>query len=101
MSEICNKCGLPKELCACGDIAKETQSAIKLYTDKRRYGKYVTIIEGVEQDSADGDLGAFAKELKSHCACGGTVKDGKIELQGNHIKKVKEKLANMGFSIGK
>ena len=37
------------------------------------------------------------KQLKTKLACGGTAKEGKIELQGNHIQKVKEVLLNIGF----
>lgn len=96
MGGICPRCGLPEELCICEDIAKE-QQAVKVYTDKRRYGKTVTIIEGI--DSADIDLNDIAKTLKTKCATGGTVKDKKIELQGNHSKKVKEILEDMGFTV--
>ena len=50
MSGICSVCGLPGELCICQEIAKEQQCAI-LSTDRRRYGKIVTKVEGLE-DSA-------------------------------------------------
>lgn len=47
MAAICNICGLPDELCICQEIAKEQQRAI-LSTDRRRYGKIVTKVEGIE-----------------------------------------------------
>ncbi|QLH75348.1 MAG: stress response translation initiation inhibitor YciH [Methanomassiliicoccales archaeon] len=94
MAEICSVCGLPKELCMCEEIAREQQS-VKIYTDSRRYGKIVTVVEGI--DSNDIDLDDLAKKLKSKCAAGGTAKDNKIELQGDHKKKVKEFLEEMGF----
>tara|TARA_Y100000310_G_C20685603_1_gene818728 strand:- start:735 stop:1037 length:303 start_codon:yes stop_codon:yes gene_type:complete len=99
MSEICKTCGLPKEICGCENIAKEYQGEIRISVDKRRYGKMVTILENIDPDSV-GDMESFAKELKTHCACGGTIKGGNIELQGFHKKKVVEKLRSMGFTMG-
>ena len=94
MSEICPKCGLPKELCMCEEIAREQQS-VRISIDSRRYGKTVTVIDGI--DGNDIDIADLAKTLKSRCAAGGTYKDGRIELQGDHKKKVKAVLEEIGF----
>jgi len=96
MSEIWPKCGLPKEICACEEIARE-QQRITIAVDKRRYGKMMTVIDGINLH--DLDIDALVRNLKSKCACGGTIKDGKIELQGDHRIKVKETLEKMGFII--
>ncbi|UCE73476.1 MAG: stress response translation initiation inhibitor YciH [Methanomassiliicoccales archaeon] len=96
MAGICPVCGLPEELCMCEEIAREQQQ-IKIYSMKRRYGKIVTIIEGI--DSGDIDLDDLARKLKTRCAAGGTVKDGKIELQGEHKRKVEQVLNEMGFLV--
>ena len=66
MAEICSVCGLPKELCMCEEIAREQQS-VKIYTDSRRYGKTVTVIEGI--DSNDIDINDLAKKLKNKMRC--------------------------------
>ena len=95
MSEICPKCGLVKELCVCETIAKESQ-IIKVYLERKKFKKFYTIIEGIDQKEVD--IKDVAKKLKGKLACGGTAKDGKIELQGNHKNKVKEILIKMGFS---
>jgi len=80
----------------CEEIARE-QQRIKIYSDRRRYGKVVTIVEGI--DAADIDVEDLAKRLKTKCAAGGTVKDGRIELQGEHRKKVKLALEDIGFTV--
>ena len=96
MAGICSVCGLPEELCMCEQIAKEQQQ-IKILTDTRRYGKVVTVVEGI--NSSDIDMEDLARKLKTRCAAGGTYKDGKIELQGDHKKKVREVLEELGFSV--
>ena len=96
MPDICNTCGLPKELCVCEEIAREQQD-IKIFTEKRRYGKMVTIVVGINAN--DIDINDLARQLKTKCASGGTVKDGNIELQGDHKKKVQDTLIELGFNI--
>ena len=89
---VCPKCGLPIQACVCQEIEKEEQK-IKVETDKRRYGKIITLVSGFK----DIDIKNTAKELKQGLACGGTIKGYVIELQGDHKIKVKALLINMGF----
>ncbi|MFH1326544.1 MAG: stress response translation initiation inhibitor YciH [archaeon] len=91
--EICPKCGLPTQACVCEQIVKSSQK-IKITTDRKRYGKIVTVVTGFENDV---DVKKIAKALKNELACGGTSKGGIIELQGNHTKKIKELLVKLGF----
>jgi len=93
LPEVCSICGLPKELCICKTIAKE-EAKIKIYTEKRSFGKLVTIVEGIDEKTNPKDL---AKNLKTKLACGGTYKNGKIELRGNHKDKLKKLLIDIGF----
>lgn len=95
MGEICSKCGLPQELCVCETIAKENQ-VIEVKLERRKFGKLNTIVSGL--DPKEIDLDALRKKLKSKFACGGTVKDGNIELQGDHKLKVKQVLIEAGFA---
>ena len=95
MSDICPKCGLPKDLCACETIAKEVQN-IKIALVKKKFGKLNTVVEGIQTKEID--IKELAKKLKSKFACGGTIKDGKIELQGDHLAKVKAELIKLGFA---
>ena len=87
--------GLPKELDVWETIAKEEQK-IRIKTDKKRYGKIVTVIKGIDDPKIN--LKDLAKKLKNKLACGGTAKDGMIELQGEHVKKVKEELIALGYN---
>jgi len=91
--DICPKCGLPLQACVCKEIAKTTQK-VKIETDKRRFGKIITLVTGLSNDV---DMKEIAKTLKSELACGGTVKNRAIELQGDHRKKVKPILVKLGF----
>lgn len=91
--EICPKCGLPKQACVCEQIVKSSQK-IKVTTDKKRYGKIVTIVTGFDKGI---DVRKIAKALKNELACGGTYKDDIIELQGDHTRKIKELLVKQGF----
>tara|TARA_Y100000310_G_C20552540_1_gene748841 strand:- start:549 stop:851 length:303 start_codon:yes stop_codon:yes gene_type:complete len=95
MSNVCSKCGLPTDLCVCETISKEEQR-VTIRKDKKRYGKIVTIIEGI--DSGDINVKDLAKQLKNKLACGGTHKEGAIVLQGDHLEKVKQELVKMGFN---
>ena len=88
--------GLPDELFTWEEISKE-QQVIKIYTDRRRYGKTVTIIEGF--NSKDVDLKELAKSLKRKVATGGTVKGEKIELQGDQRDRAKKFLEEMGYTV--
>lgn len=97
MSEICPLCGLVKELCVCESIAKESQK-IMVYIERKKFNKNYTIIEGI--DSKEIDLKDLAKRLKSMLACGGTIKGGKIELQGEHKQRTKKILVDYGFAPG-
>ena len=92
--EICPKCGLPQQACVCEQIVKDSQR-IRVTTDKKRYGKIVTVISGFDKNV---DVKSIAKSLKNELACGGTYKDKMIELQGDHRRKIKELLVKLGFN---
>ena len=91
--EICPKCGLPEQACVCEQIVKSSQK-IKITTDRKRYGKIVTIATGLGSGI---NIKQIAKDLKNRLACGGTYKGDKIELQGDHRKTIKEMLVKLGF----
>jgi translation initiation factor 1 len=94
MTEIDPMTGLPKELGVWENIAKEDQK-IEISVVTRRFGKLATVVSGFDKTINVKDL---AKKLKSKLACGGTVKDNKIELQGEHVERVKDLILEEGYS---
>jgi len=79
-------------LCVCGDIEQE-ESQIKIRVVKRKYGRVVTLIEGLET----GVQKEVVNKLKSKCACGGTSKKSHVELQGDHRHVAKDYLIRTGY----
>jgi translation initiation factor 1 len=60
-------------------------------------GKTVTVIDGLIE--SDAGLATLAQQLKKLCGSGGTVKDGNIEIQGDHCEKVMAKLSALGYKV--
>lgn len=89
---MCKVCGLPKDICVCGAMAREA-AKVKVYAVKRSFGKWVTVVEGVAEGTKE-----LTKKLKTKLAAGGTFKEGKIEVQGEHKEKVRKILLESGFS---
>jgi translation initiation factor 1 len=92
MAEVCPKCGLPLELCACKAIEREAEK-IRVFVERRRFDKPITIVEGIKENVKE-----ITSQLKQKLACGGTFKKGHIELQGDHRAKIKELLVRLGYS---
>lgn len=93
MVEVCNQCGLPQDLCVCDTIAREQQK-ITIGTEKKKFGKTYTVIDGLGKGV---NIDEITKKLKSKFACGGTAKQGRIELQGNHLARIKPVLVDLGI----
>lgn len=94
MTEFCEKCGQPEEICVCSQIEKEAQR-IRVRMEKRKFGKKITVVTGLEGKE---QVKMVGKELKRRLACGGTIRNEMIELQGDHKNKVKDILIKIGYS---
>jgi len=97
----CERCGKLQESCECPPekvprVPPEQQLA-RLALEKRKKGKLVTVVRGLETD----DLADLLTRLKSLCGAGGTVKEGTIEIQGNHLDRVRGLLAAIGYRVQK
>lgn len=95
MPEIDPITGLPKELGAWDNIAKESQK-ISIKIIKKKFGKKYTVVQGINQHEVN--IKDIAKKLKNKFACGGTAKQGIVELQGDHSREIRKELIVLGFS---
>ncbi len=97
----CPTCGQPYKECRCGQSpqpARKSDGIVRVMRDrKQRGGKTVTVVTGVPGSEAD--LGALAQQLKKLCGSGGTVKEGNIEIQGDHCEKIMTKLTALGYKV--
>ena len=99
----CERCGQLESACACPPPAVEPvriapgDQTARLKVEKRPKGKVVTAVSGL--DPAGNDLAALAATLKGRCGAGGTVKDGTIELQGDHLASAEAALKGIGYKV--
>ena len=98
---MCPSCGRPAEKCTCTQENPRGERGDGFVRVKRevkgRRGKAVTTISGVPLP--DDKLRALAGELKRRCATGGSVKQGVIEIQGDHRDQLLEVLEERGYSV--
>ena len=98
--KLCPGCGQPTARCVCRAAAAPPRGdgIVRVGREtKGRKGKGVTLICGVAL--AEVELAALAKELKQRCGTGGTVKDGVIEIQGDHRERLVEELRRRGYQV--
>lgn len=95
-SDLTSIAGLPDELGIEDDLARAEQR-VSIRTDTRRYGKPMTVVEGL--DASVVDLRELASTLKRRLAVGGTTTDDRIELQGDHADALPELLREEGFVV--
>jgi translation initiation factor 1 len=98
---MCPGCRRPIAQCVCkaasGPSACAQTGPIRVARQTQgRGGKAVTLVTGLPLDASG--LEALAKELKRRCGSGGTVKDGAIEIQGEHRDTVVAELMRRGYS---
>jgi translation initiation factor 1 len=93
---MCPDCRQPAAGCACKASAVPVGDGnvrVSLQT-KGRGGKAVTLVKGVALDPVA--LAALGKALRAACGSGGTVKDGVIEVQGDHCARILDELSRLG-----
>jgi len=97
---MCPSCRRPVAECACGRAAPRPpgDGIVRVGREtKGRAGKTVTVVRGVDADAAG--LAELGRRLRTHCGTGGTVRDGLIELQGDHCESVLRLLTQAGHTV--
>ncbi len=96
---MCPECRKPLAQCLCKQAAKAVPAGDGIARVSRetkgRGGKNVTLVKGLALDGAA--LNALGKQLRAACGSGGTVKDGVIEIQGEHCDRVMDALQKQGY----
>lgn len=97
---MCPACRQPVAQCVCSrkTSAPVTDGTVRVSREtKGRGGKAVTVVKGLALDAQA--LTALGKQLKAACGSGGTVKDGVIEVQGDHCERVIDTLKAQGWTV--
>ncbi|GGK85987.1 translation initiation factor Sui1 [Amphritea balenae] len=101
--QLCPGCKEAVDSCICDQLADQQRLGeldgivrIRRETSGRK-GKGVTTLSGIPL--AEKELKALAKKLKQQCGTGGALKDGIIEIQGDHREKLKQLLEKQGFKV--
>lgn len=97
---MCPNCGRPRANCRCksGDASAPGDGIVRVGREtKGRKGKGVTTISGIPLAAAE--LKAYAGQLKKKCGTGGTIKQGVVEIQGDHRDLLVEELQRQGWTV--
>ena len=99
----CDRCGLLEEECKCEPLPPERlppdKQSAKVRADRRKHKRIATIVWGLDPDETD--LTDLLSKLQSACGSGGSVQGGQIELQGDHVDRVKDQLRQIGYKVAK
>lgn len=97
----CDRCGALDSECKCPPpapvrVPPEKQTA-RLAVEKRKKGKMVTVVSGLA--AADNDLPELLTRLKTACGAGGTLQEDSLEIQGEHLERIRSLLAEIGYRV--
>ncbi|QZA77675.1 translation initiation factor Sui1 [Deefgea tanakiae] len=93
---MCPACRQPQAACICKTALPSGDGIARVGREVRK-GKAVIVVTGLILDAAA--LTALGKQLKTMCGTGGTVKEGQIEIQGEHRDAVMAELSKRGFKV--
>lgn len=73
------------------------QQTARVSVQKRKGGRKATVVEGLTAEATD--LPALLTRLQAVCGTGGTVKEQRVELQGDHAAQIRQTLTEMGYQL--
>ena len=95
----CERCAQLESECSCPPLPCPSKppasQTARLSLEKRAKGKRVTVIRGLS--AKDNDLPSLLTELKSACGAGGTLQEESLEVQGEHLERIRNWLQNAGY----
>lgn len=102
---ICERCNLNIKECVCPPVKEDDsqpevppeKQSVKVRVEKRKRGKLMTVIAGFSAPRHQ--LQALLTELKNFCGSGGTIVDQSLELQGDHVERLKPHLRSLGYRV--
>jgi len=97
----CERCRELEDSCVCPPPPRELKppekQTARLCKEKRKKGKLVTVVRGLQAD--DNDYGELLSRLKTACGAGGTIKGDDLEIQGDHLERVRNLLTEIGYRV--
>jgi translation initiation factor 1 len=97
----CDRCGALEADCSClpspAACISPAKQVARLTVEKRRKGKVVTVIRGLS--AAGNDLRVLLGRLKSQCGAGGTLQEDRLEIQGEHVERIRALLSALGYGV--
>lgn len=97
----CDRCGQLEQECGCEPLPPERLPAesqtAKVRLDRRKHKRLVTVVWGL--DAEESDLPQLLSQLQSTCGTGGSLQDDQLELQGDHVDRIKAKLRDIGYKV--
>ena len=100
---VCERCDKLESECSCppepapSSLLPPNKQAAKLAVEKRKKGKVVTVVRGLT--AVANDLPALLARLKNACGAGGTLDGESLEVQGDHLERLRGLLGEMGYKV--
>jgi len=100
---VCDRCGQLESACNCPPVIKpkhmtpREKQTVRLTLEKRKKGKTVTVIRGLSATS--NNMPTLLGQLKDRCGAGGTLDGDTLEIQGNHVDRLRTLLGEIGYRV--